>query len=343
MMLLSIGLLLTGCGKAETPGDDPVIQQPEQGSNVVDVSTEKVNLYEESVKSVVRVSAGNQIGTGVVYKKEGGYAYIITNAHVLTDLSGNKYYENIEITFHDFSKVRGTYLGLDKSRDVAVISVVDNTSCTVAKIVERDTDVEIGEYVYAIGNPFGEYFAVTDGMISANRWKTTTDYISGNSDTKVYVYNSTATINSGNSGGPLFNSKGEVIAINSMQPANSNMRNFNYSIPVNYFIKVANHLIKSNEKFTDSKIDIEGKSVCDFSVDNLNSLGITVKNGVYVTRSNEVVISQGRIITKINGVKVETFQDYEFELLKYSVGDTVTVVTTDIVGTNERTVNVVLK
>ena len=343
MMLLSVGLLLTGCGKSDEDPTNTQIEQPSENQNqIFDISSDKVDLYEESVKSVVRVQAGKQLGTGVVYKKESGLAYIITNAHVLTDTAGNKYYEDIEVIFHDFSKARGTYIGLDKTKDVAVFTVKDTDSCTVAKIVAKDTDVVIGESVYAIGNPRGEYFSVTEGVISANRWKTTTSYISG-SETLINVYNSTATINSGNSGGPLFNSKGEVISINSMHPQNAEIRNFNYSIPINYFIKVANHIVKNNTSYVNPKLNIEGKSICDFSVDNLTAKGIKVKNGVYVEVSSETGILVGRVITKINGSSVETLSDYEFELLKYSVGETITVVTVDIVGTSERTVSVTLK
>lgn len=344
MLVLTVGLLLTGCGNNNNTDESTKIEQPaENENNIFDVSSDKVNLYQESVKSVVRIEAGNQIGSGVVYKKESGLAYIITNAHVITDKTGNDYSNDIEVIFHDFSKVKGTFIGLDKNKDVAVISIADNSSCTVAKIVERDNQVVVGESVYAIGNPFGEYFSVTDGVISNNRWKTTTDYISGTTETKTFVYNATATINSGNSGGPLFNSKGEVISINTMQPADSSMRNFNYSIPVNYFIKVANHIVKNKTSYVDPKIAIEGKSVCGFSVENLTTLGVTVKNGVYVTKSSEMGINQGRIITKVNGNVVETFEDYEFELLKYNVGETITIVTTDIIGSNERTVNIVLR
>ena len=343
MMLLSVGLLLTGCGKNSDEPDSPQIQQPSENQNqIFDISTDKVALYEESVKSIVRVNAGSQLGSGVVYKKESGLAYILTNAHVLTDTTGNKHYENIEVIFHDFSRAKGTYIGLDKTKDVAVFTVKDTDSCVAAKIVAKDTDVTIGESVYAIGNPFGEYFSVTDGIISANRWKTSTSYISG-SETLVNVYNSTATINSGNSGGALFNSKGEVIAINSMHPQNTNMRNFNYSIPINYFIKIANHIVKNNTTYVNAKLNIEGKSICDFSVDTLTSKGIKVKNGVYIDKSSETGLLVGRVITKINGNSVETLSDYEFELLKYSTGETITVVTVDNAGTNERTVSVTLK
>ena len=346
IMLLSVGLMLTGCGNKNND-DSGVIETPVVNeTQFVDLSTDKVELYNEAVKSVVRVevsisSSSTNLGTGVVYKKEGGYAYILTNAHVLSDSNGNKY-ENIHVVFHDYSKAKGTYIGVDRERDIAVFSVKDTESCTVAKIVAKDTDVVIGESVFAIGNPQGEYFSMTDGIISNNRLKTSTTYISKNGSSEVHVYNSTATINSGNSGGPLFNSKGEVVSINSMHPSSDSYRNFNYSIPINYFIKVANSLVK-NMQYKEATINIEVASICDYSVDQLTSMGVKVKSGVYITSSSESGLFTGRVITQLNGRYIATKADYLFELLKYNVGDTITLVTTDNVGANEKSVSVVLK
>lgn len=341
IMVVSIGLLLTGCNNNDNPPDDPVIEQNNSSTSVEDLSSDKVALYQQAVQSVVRIEAGSQIGTGVVFKKESGYAYILTNAHVLTDTNGAKYYEDIEVVFHDFSKVQGTYINMDRNRDIAVISVPDNISCVVAKIVAVDTNVKIGTSVFAIGNPRGQYFGVTDGVISANRVKTSTGYISGTNETKTYVYNSTATINSGNSGGPLFNYKGEVVAINTMQPSDTEIRNFNYSIPINYFIKVANHLMKSQTQYQNATLSGTFTSICDFPVDQLNDLGITVKNGVYVTSSNYTALNR-RIITHINNNPIATVADLEFELLKYSSGENVVIKTTDITGKSVQTKDISL-
>lgn len=340
-MAVSIGLLLTGCNNNDTPPDTPVIEQENSNTSVEDINTDKIAMYQQAVQSVVRIEAGSQIGTGVVFKKEGGYAYILTNAHVLTDTNGAKYYEDIEIIFHDFSKVKGTYINMDRSRDIAVISVPDNISCVVAKIVAVDTNVKIGTSVFAIGNPGGEYFGVTDGIISANRVKTTTEYISGTDETKTYVYNSTATINGGNSGGPLFNYNGEVVSINTMRPSDKEIRNFNYSIPINYFIKVANHLMKSQTPYKNATLNGVLTSICDFPVDQLSDLGITVKNGVYVTSSSYTSLNR-RIITHVNNNPIATVFDLEFELLKYTTGDNVVIKTTDITGKSVQTKDISL-
>jgi serine protease Do len=342
MMVLSISVLLAGCGcNNDNTNEKPLIQNEEE-SVVVNVSTEYEGLYQETVKSTVRIQAGTQLGSGVVYKEEGNLAYILTNAHVLTDKDGNPYYNDIEIIFSNYAKVKGTYIYLDRNEDVAVVSVPKSENYTVAKIVNSDTDVNVGESVYSIGNPYGAYFAMTTGTLSSNRIKTSTDYISGDSDTKTYVYNSTATINKGNSGGPLFNSEGEVVAINSMQPSSSDMRNFNYSIPINYFIKVANYIVTNRTPYVKPTLNIKVKSICEYSTSELSTLGITVLKGVHVTTANDE-IAKGRIITQVNGREIATLEDYEFELLKYSKNDTITLTTTDIVGSQTKTINIKVK
>ena len=348
MLVLSVGVLLAGCSCNKNDEDvTPQISQVYDTNKVFDdVSTNLQEMYEETKQSTVRVLAGPQLGSGVVYKEEGNYAYILTNAHVVTDKTGNEYYKNIEIVFSNYVRVKGTCINFDKNEDVAVISVAKSDNYKVADIIGSDTDVKIGESVYSIGNPRGDYFSVTTGVISANRIETTTDYISGSTATTTYVYNSTATINSGNSGGPMFNSDGKLIAINSMQPSDTTIRNYNYSIPVNYFIKVANYLVnnyQNHTSYTKAKLNIEGESIVNYSVSDLSLLGITVKKGVYITNTSEEGLTKGRIITHVEGNEIATWSDFEFELLKYGKGEKVTITTTDIVGTNAKPITLEMK
>lgn len=353
MLVLSIGLLLTGCGCKNNNDEDKIQVENEYNADYVfdDVSTNLSKLYNESVTSTVRILASGsrndgaavtKLGSGVVYKEEGDYAYILTNAHVIKDTQGD-YTTNIEVIFSNYARVSARAIAYDKNEDVAVISVAKSSNYTIAKFVNKDSDVKVGDSVYSIGNPNGQYFAVTTGVISSNRIKTDTYYVSGTTSTLTYVYNSTATINTGNSGGPMFNSNGEVIAINSMQPIDDNKKNHNYSIPINYFMKVADYLITNRVNYTKTHLNLDVRSVSDYSVSEKNTIGIVVGSGVYVVTSNEEGIARGRIITHINGVKINTFADYEFELLQYNKNDTITVTVSDIVGNNVKDVNVKVK
>ena len=144
----------------------------------------------------------------------------------------------------------------------------------------------------------------------------------------------------------MFNSKGEVIAINTMYPQNPEIRDYNYSIPINYFIKVANYLIKNYQKpdsYVKAKLNMEGQALVDYSVNDLSTQGISVKKGIYITFSGESEVAEGRIITHVNGIEVATLLDYEFELLKYSKGDIVSITTIEISGTHPKTVNLTMK
>jgi len=352
MMFLSIGVLLAGCSCKKGEDGAPVQIEDVYDVNKVydDVADNISALYEESKKSVVRVvvpidSSSSLIGSGVVYKQEGNYAYIVTNAHVFFDNNMQDYSNNVEIVFSNYVRVKGTTIKYDRNEDVAVISVPVSDNYTVAKIASNDTNVDIGESVYSIGNPHGNYFSVTTGVISSNRIKTSTSYISGH-DSNTYVFNSTATINQGNSGGAMFNSAGEVIAINTMFPndtSDAKYRDFNYAIPINHFLKVADHLVTNRTSYVRSHLDLTVTGLCQLPVAELQSLGVTVKKGLYVISSNETDVAKGRIITHVNGVEVATLLDYEFELLKYSKNDIVTLTTTDIVNATTRTVNLKMK
>lgn len=311
-----------------------------------DVSNNFSQVYNEAVKSVVKITAtygsGSSISSGVVYKEDGNKAYILTNAHVLNYAVTNPNY-SINVLFSNYVQMTAEFVYLDKNEDVAVICVEKNDNYQIATIIENDSDVKIGDSVFAIGNPQGNYFSVTTGVINANRIETSTEYISGTYTTKTYVYNSSATVNSGNSGGPLFNSDGKVISINTMFPNDPNYRNYNYSIPINHFINVANYIVSNKTKFIRGSLSIDVNGICDYSVEQLAALQISVQKGAYIMYSNETLLPEGNIITHVNGVEVITAYDYEFELLKYQKNSVIQITTVDKSGNNKKNVEVILK
>lgn len=342
IMAMSLSVALFG-GCSCQKNEPPVIQEQEETPVALDYSNNYKELYQEVLPSVVRVHAGGRVGTGVVYKEEGEFAYILTNAHVLTDKDGTRYYDNLEVVFSNYTRVKGTFVFLDKNEDVGVISVKKSDNYELAKIIDNDSDVEIGESVFSVGHPNYDYFSMTMGNITANRIETSTAHIS-NAATTTFVYNSTATVNSGNSGGPMFNSKGEVIAINTMHPKEeTGLRNYNYSIPINHFIKVANYIVVNRENYVRPTLGIGVKSICDYTTNEIATMGIAVKKGVYVTQTNDASIQKGRIITHINGKEIATEADYKFELLKYSKNQTITLTTIDVVGVQARDVNITVR
>jgi serine protease Do len=346
LILLSAGLVLLTAG-CSCYNDEDENQNEEtnhdSAANYDDFKNSLSGLYEENVKTTVVVEAFNKagnrsLGTGFVYREEGGTAYILTNAHVLVSKDGNgdvNYYTNkIEVVYSNYERQRVSLAGYDRNEDVAVLMVSANTNYKVAKIVNDDYSTNVGDAVFAIGHPHDQRFSLTEGVISGTKIKTSLDYIAVNASTKTFVYNSTATINAGNSGGPLFNANGEVVAINTMYPndtgANTPHRNFNYSIPVRHCVDVADHLVGSpNENsYKRAVLNLTGKSISSYDTTAAANANITVKRGVHVTSSSYVEIPADiKVITAVDGVEIATIEELEYAIFTKKSSDTTVTLT----------------
>jgi len=331
----------------------PVTNNYDEDKNYEDYSNSLQGLYEENVKSTVVVLGYNQnyerpsMGSGFVFSEVGDYAYILTNAHVLfakydssNALINREYTDTVEVIHSNYVRVKATVMGYNRDEDVAVLKIDKSTNYKVAKIVSDDNATIIGESVFAIGNPHGNYFAMSEGVISSNRIKTSITYVSTKENATTFVFNSTATINSGNSGGALFNSKGEVVAINSMYPQDSQAsgtvyRNYNYSIPVNHCIEVANHII-GNNSYSRTYLALEGIAVSSLTVSQRTQKSITVTNGVYITNSSVTGIpSDLKVILEVGGIPVNTMEDIEYVLFtKYGNANSAEITIVDKTGIN---------
>lgn len=175
------------------------------------------------------------IGSGFVYKKEGGYYYALTNNHVV---AGN---ENLKILTSD-QNINDTLsdaevIGSDEVYDVAIIRFKTNKNITVLDMGDSDK-LQTGENTYAIGSPYGTDFAssISSGILSAPVRK-----FKQSSHSYEYLQTDTA-INPGNSGGPLLNSNGQVIGMNSMKIADTEADNMGFAIPINMALDIANSL-----------------------------------------------------------------------------------------------------
>ncbi|WP_228275611.1 S1C family serine protease [Gracilibacillus oryzae] len=170
---------------------------------VVGISNmQQVNLWEESEASGT--------GSGVVYKKEGDYAYVVTNNHVVEGA------QELEVVLTNGEHVQAQVLGTDALTDLAVLRIASDKVTTVADLGSSDS-LSVGDTAIAIGNPLGTEFAgsVTRGIISGLDRAVDVDLnTDGMPDWTTQVIQTDAAINPGNSGGALINSKGEVIGIN---------------------------------------------------------------------------------------------------------------------------------
>lgn len=230
-----------------------VTEQPKVDKSVaVDVVTQvtkAVNRVSDAVVGIVNIqeasfwSEGGEAGTGsgVIYKKEGNKAYIVTNHHVIEGAS------RLEVSLSDGAKVPARLLGSDVWTDLAVLEIDAKHVTNVAEFGNSDV-VKVGEPVIAVGNPLGLQFAgsVTQGIISGvNRTIPIDIDQDGIPDWHAEVLQTDAAINPGNSGGALVNIEGQVIGINSMKIAQEAVEGIGLSIPINY----AKPIIADLEKF----------------------------------------------------------------------------------------------
>ena len=167
-------------------------------------------------------------GTGFVYKKDGNKYYILTNHHVID--GGNK----VTITFTDGKVVETKVVGSDQYSDIAVLSMESKDELTVASLGKNDNS-RVGDTTFAVGAPLDSAYSwtVTRGILSGkDRLVEVSLNNSRNNDYIMKVLQTDAAINSGNSGGPLCNSNGEVIGITSLKLVSSGVEGMGFAIPI---------------------------------------------------------------------------------------------------------------
>lgn len=200
----------------------------------------------QTAQSYMQTSAELQAagtGSGVVYKKSGDYAYIVTNHHVVNGA------EEVQITLSDGTEIEGKLLGGDALTDLAVVQVKSEAVQTIADIGDSSA-LKAGEPVIAIGNPLGLQFSnsVTTGVVSGTERSIAVDVNKdGSEDWQAQVIQTDAAINPGNSGGALLNSSGELIGINSMKVAQAAVEGIGLAIPINEALPIIEDLENQGE------------------------------------------------------------------------------------------------
>lgn len=259
-------------------------------------------------------------GSGIIISEDG---YILTNNHIINSSSNSSFYEIskankiIVSLYNDETEYEATIIGTDEQTDLAVIKI-DKTGLTSATLGNSDT-IQVGEFAMAIGNPLGMQSSVSSGMISAVNRKVT-------SDNKTYTLIQTDTaINSGNSGGALVNSKGEVIGINTLKMSGSGIEGMGFAIPINSAKPIAEQLIEYN-KVKRPYIGITGRDIDEQTAKNNNLVtGIYVLNIEEFSAAEKAGIKIGDVITEFNGTKVSTMDELNNLKNSLSIGTEVTL------------------
>lgn len=283
----------------------------------------------ESPAVAITATAGSS-GTGMVLDREGR---ILTNYHVI---EGQR---DLKVTLADGTAAKATVLGSDPGSDLAVLKI-DVASNLLTPVSFGDSDsVRVGDSVFAIGNPFGQNFSVSAGIISATG-RVSTSSFTGRAIRDV-LQTDTA-LNPGNSGGPLFNLKGEVVGVTS-SIENPNGRFFvglGYAIPSN----TVQRFLPSMVKGQDVRHPLLGVSVVQLDDLVAADLGLRVTRGVYVTAvtpsgaaaragiqaaargtTARTAGTGGDVITAVGGQPVRNFEELARAIDKHEVGETVQV------------------
>ena len=195
-------------------------------------------------------------GSGVIYKKDGNTAFVVTNNHVISGA------DKVEVLLSSGKKVKASVVGHDSVSDLAVLKIDASNVKQVATFGNSD-NISVGETALAIGSPLGSEYAtsLTQGIISAKKRTIDVTDSNGTSTGQATVIQTDAAINPGNSGGPLINLAGQVIGINSMKlsstgsgtsSSSTSVEGMGFAIPSNEVVSIINQLVQNGKRQTDA-------------------------------------------------------------------------------------------
>ena len=279
----------------------------------------KVEFNVNSIFSSMSSTASAE-GSGVIISEDG---YILTNNHVISSSSSSFFYDLSEATkvivnlYNDDTEYEAKIIGKDELTDLAVLKI-EKQGLTAATLGDSSS-VQIGEFAMVIGNPLGMQNSVSSGIISGKDRKIT-------ADGKTYtVIQTDAAINSGNSGGALVNSKGEVIGINTLKSAGTGVEGLGFAIPINTTKDIADQLIAYN-KVKRPYIGITGRDLSeDLAKRNNLPVGIYVVNIQDFSAAEKAGLKTGDVVLKINGTQVKTMDELNDIKNKLKIGDEITL------------------
>lgn len=283
-------------------------------------------------------------GTGFVYDKDKKYGYILTNNHVID--GGTTVY----VSFTNGSRKKVSVVGTDAYSDVALLKVDADSVISVAEIGNSE-ELRLGDTTFAIGAPLDYQvysWSVTRGIISGkDRLVEVSLSNSNTSDYVMEVLQTDTAINSGNSGGPLCNSNGEVIGITNMKLASSTVEGMGFAIPIEKAVEYA-EIFLSGKTITRPYLGISMYDLA--SIKNsyyFYNIQTDLDEGVYIasveknSSASSAGLQSGDIITKIDDVEIKSSAYLRYILYQHEVGDKIKI--TYYRDNKEKTVTVTLK
>ena len=252
----------------------------------------------------------NALGSGFVISEDG---FIVTNNHVIEGA------DEIMVEFRDGRELAATVIGTDPNTDIAVLKVEPEAPLVFVSFGDSDA-ARVGDWVMAMGNPLGQGFSVSVGIVSARERA-----LSGTYDDFIQT---DAAINRGNSGGPLFNMAGEVVGVNTaILSPNGGSIGIGFSQASNVVAGVVNQL----REFGETRRGWLGVRIQDVTAEIAEGLGLDIVTGALVTDvpegpAREAGMEVGDVITTFDGVEIDDTRELVRVVGGSGVGDTVRVV-----------------
>jgi len=253
-------------------------------------------------------------GSGFIISSDG---YILSNYHVIETAYKNEL--PLIVSLHDGTEFEAKVIGFESSNDIALIKI-DATDLN-ATIIANSENVRVGQPVYTVGNPFGDLvYTMTEGIVSALDRVVTVDRKS------ISTFQFSAAVNSGNSGGPVYDSNGEVIGIVSAKIMGNSVEGIGFAIPINDAIDIASKLIEHGY--------ISGRPLIGITVNTVTSahaeyygwvVGAYVRSTAKGSAAERSGLLVGDIITALGDDEVDSMETLLFTMRKYKAGDTTTL------------------
>lgn len=294
--------------------------------SVVGITTSEIQ------QSIFGAVESRGTGSGIIVDDKG---YILTNTHVVK--MGGKIVDNCKVLLNDGTTVEGKPVWADSSIDVAIVKIEPTKNLQAADLGDSDK-LQIGETAIAIGNPIDMAYqrSVTQGIISGlNRYVGQVDgggYMTG-------LIQTDASINEGNSGGPLLNGKGQVIGMNTVKVSIG--EGLGFSIPINSVKPIIESVIETGDY---NVVSMGTESIDVATLQRYYNKNLGINSGVFIYKvftnspAQKAGIVDGDILTKIDNDNISTVESLKATLYKYKVGDSAEV--TLIRNNKEEKVNI---
>jgi len=280
-------------------------------TQVVMISTESPGIFgaPDSPGAAAPIS-----GTGFIVSGDG---YVLTNFHVIELAFRNDL--PIHVILNDGVSFEADVIGFEISNDVALLKI-DASGLSPVMIGNSDA-IRVGQTVYAIGNPFGDLvYTMTDGIVSA------LDRVVSVEGKSIRTFQFSAAVNRGNSGGPVYNTDGEVIGIVTAKIVRGNVEGIGFAIPINDAIEIASELIEHGYISGRPLIGITAQTVSPGHAEFYDwVVGAYVRSVSQGSAAENAGIGTGDIITALGDEEVDSMQDLRFALRNHRAGETTTI------------------